>query len=80
VEYISKLLTKITEFASTTSVHTLDLIKTCNNDGFNMFHVAVIYKRMDIMHMILEYGTGKVCYCWSNYTWYYLTGNALSLF
>jgi len=63
VEYVDKLLSKLMDFASTTSVRTLDLIKTCNSDGLNMFHAAVIYKRMEIMHMILEYGTGRVCFC-----------------
>jgi len=53
------LLTKASEFASTSSTCTLDYIKACNSDGFNMFHAAVIYKRMEVIHMIIEHGAGK---------------------
>jgi len=58
LEYINMLLTKVSEFASTSSTCTLDYIKTCNSDGFNMFHAAVIYKRMEVIHMIIEHGAG----------------------
>jgi len=41
-------------------VHTHDLIKVCAKNGWNMFHAAVVYKRMDIINKILEYGTGMI--------------------
>jgi len=58
LEYIDTLLTKASELAFTSSACTLDYIKTCNSDGFNMFHAAVIYKRMEVIHMIIEHGAG----------------------
>ena len=58
-EYIEKLLNKAAEFASTTKVHIHDLVKVCASDGWNMFHAAIVYKRMDVIMKILEYGTGN---------------------
>lgn len=60
LEYIDKLLSKAAEFASATKVHTHDLVKVSGADGWNIFHAAVVYKRVDIIIKILEYGTGKL--------------------
>jgi len=60
LKYVDILLAKSAELASTTSVLTIDLIKACNSDGFNMFHAAVIYKRMEMICMIIEHGEGRI--------------------
>ena len=53
-------MSKVAKFSSTTRVQTHDLLKVCDPDGWNMFHAAVVYKRIDIITKILEYGTGML--------------------
>ena len=58
LEYIDKLLNQVIDFTSTNSMRTHDLVKVCAPDGWNMFHAAVMHKRIDIIIKLLEYGTG----------------------
>ena len=55
-------MNKAIEFASATKVHAHDLLKVSDTDGWNMFHAAVAYKRVDIINKFFEYGTGKIAW------------------
>ena len=58
LKYIDSLLNRIAEFAANTRVHTHDMVKVCAADGWNMLHAAIVYKRVEVINKILEYGTG----------------------
>ena len=60
LEHIDRLLNRVAEFAANTRVHTHDLVKVCAADGWNMLHAAIVYKRVDVINKILEYGTGMM--------------------
>ena len=62
LDYVEKLLNKAAEFASTTKVHLHDLLRECGVDGWNMLHAAVVYKKIDVILKIFEYGTGSYEY------------------
>ena len=34
------------------------MVKVCAADGWNMLHAAIVYKRVEVINKILEYGTG----------------------
>ena len=60
-DYIHKLLEKAVEFLSSTKqLELYDLIKICNDEGFNMLHAAIINKRFEVIEEIFSYDSSKI--------------------
>lgn len=60
MEYVTALLHRAAELTDTT-VSISKFLKVSNEDGYNMLHAAVFYKKIEIMELIFDYGTSTLC-------------------
>ena len=59
-DYIHELLEAAEKFVSSTKQLKLyDLIKICDDKGFNMLHAAIINKRLEVVEEIFDYNLSK---------------------